>query len=179
MDKLIQKPLLGGLNKKIGQTTLVEVSNTTLLALALPTGKAPGAKTAIKSHFGAGYPSAVKSSQSKDKKIRLISTQADQAFAIIDGRVKSTKTLAAKTYVTDVTDGWIQLRLTGPKASEALERLSKVDLRMPVGGTARTDLEHMGSIVIKEAADQFLLLSMSSSAKSFAHALEVSLENVS
>ncbi|MEM7243434.1 MAG: hypothetical protein AAF429_14735 [Pseudomonadota bacterium] len=179
MDKLLAKPLLGGLKKEIGGTVLSEVTNTTLLALALPNGKEAAAKTAIKTHFGATYPTPTKSSQSKDKKIRLVSTQADQAFAIIEGRVKSTKTLGAKTYITDITDGWIQLRLSGPKAAEALERLSKVDLRMPIGGTARTDLEHMGAVIVKEAADQFLLLSMSSSAKSFAHALDVSLENVS
>ena len=178
MAKLTQKPLLGGMKKTIAGTVLAEVTNTTLLALSLPNGKEAAGKTAIKNHFGATYPAAVKSSQSKDKKTRLVSMQPDQAFAIVEGRVKATKTLNTKAYVTDVTDGWVQLRLSGPKAGEALERLSKVDLRMPIGGTARTDLEHMGAVVVKEATDQFLLLSMSSSAKSFSHALEVSLENV-
>ena len=104
--------------------------------------------------------------------------QPDQIFAVVEGRVKATKTLNTKAYVTDVTDGWVQLRLSGPSAAEALERLSKIDLRMATGGSARTDLEHMGAVIVKEAPDQFLLMSMSSSAKSFAHAIEVSMSNI-
>ena len=178
MAKLEAKPLLGGLKTKIGNAELVEVTNTTLLAVSLPNGKEGPAKTAIKSHFGASVPSAMNSTQSSDKKTRLVSMQPDQIFAIVEGRLKATKALNAKAYVTDVTDGWIQLRLSGSAALVALERLSKVDLRMATGGSARTDLEHMGAVIVKEAPDQFLLMSMSSSAKSFAHAIEVSMANV-
>jgi len=179
VDKLDAKPLLGGLKKKIGEAILAEVTNTTLLAMALPNGKEGPAKTAIKTHFGATVPTALKSSHSKDKKTRLVETQPDQIFAIVEGRMKSTKSLEAKAYITDITDGWVQLRLSGANAMAALERLSKVDLRMPVGGSARTDLEHMGALIVREDTDQYLLLSMSSSAKSFAHAIEVSMANVS
>jgi sarcosine oxidase subunit gamma len=40
-------------------------------------------------------------------------------------------------------------------------------------------MEHMGAIVARTGDETYLLLSASSSAKSFAHAVEVSAKNVS
>ena len=39
-------------------------------------------------------------------------------------------------------------------------------------------MEHMGAIIHREGTDRFLLLSASSSARSFLHAVEASLEHV-
>jgi methylglutamate dehydrogenase subunit D len=39
-------------------------------------------------------------------------------------------------------------------------------------------MEHLGTILLREADDRFLLMSASSSARSFLHGLETSLRNV-
>jgi len=40
-------------------------------------------------------------------------------------------------------------------------------------------MEHMGAIVLRDGPDSFLLLSASSTARSYLHAVEISLRNVS
>ena len=182
MAKLTAISLLGGYKKSFNGTVLEEVTNVTLLALALPRKGEAAARKAISAHFGASAPNPTKSTVSKDKRNRLVQMQPDQIFAMVEGRVKATKTLNSKAYVSDITDGWVQLRVKGALAHAALERLSKVDLRdasFPVDASARTDLEHMGGLIVKEGKDQYLLLSASSSAHSFLHAIEVSLKHVS
>ena len=67
------------------------------------------------------------------------------------------------------------------RAEEALRRLCPIDLagaQFPLNASARTVMEHMGAIVVRVSVDSFLLLSASSSAKSFWHAVEVSMKNV-
>ena len=89
--------------------------------------------------------------------------------------------LSNKSYVTLQTDAWVCIRISGRSALKALERICPVNLDPDLflkDYIARTMMEHLGSIVICENPNSYLLMSASSSAKSFLHALEVSLENV-
>ena len=73
------------------------------------------------------------------------------------------------------------LRLRGEKAREALERICLLDLdesAFQVGDAARTAMEHLGTVILREGSDCFLLMSAGSSAKSFLHAVETSVRNV-
>ena len=81
-------------------------------------------------------------------------------------------------YATDQTDNWVVLRLTGDQAVSGLERICPLDLHesaMPVGSAARTVMEHLAAIILRETANGFLLLSPSSSARSFQHAVVTSM----
>ena len=83
-------------------------------------------------------------------------------------------------YATDQTDNWVALRLFGDQAVPGLERICPLDLHesaMPVGSAARTVMEHLAAIILRETADGFLLLSPSSSARSFQHAVVTSMIN--
>ena len=89
--------------------------------------------------------------------------------------------LSNKSYVTLQTDAWVCIRISGRSALKALERICPVNLDPDLflkDYIARTMMEHLGSIVICENPNSYLLMSASSSAKSFLHALEVSLKNV-
>ena len=89
--------------------------------------------------------------------------------------------LSNKSYVTLQTDAWVCIRISGRSALKALERICPVNLDPDLflkDYIARTIMEHLGSIVICENPNSYLLMSASSSAKSFLHALEVSLKNV-
>ena len=67
-----------------------------------------------------------------------------------------------------------------PDTLAALERLCPLDLaRVPTRGSGRTVMEHMGALVVRTSEDGFLLMSASSTAGSFLHALETSLHYVS
>ena len=89
--------------------------------------------------------------------------------------------LSKNSYLTLQTDAWVCIRISGPSALKALERICPINLDPEIflkDYIARTIMEHLGSIVICENPNSYLLMSASSSAKSFLHALEVSLKNV-
>ncbi|MDX1786447.1 MAG: sarcosine oxidase subunit gamma, partial [Roseovarius sp.] len=70
--------------------------------------------------------------------------------------------------------------ISGPGSLAALERICMLDLHpdaFKVNAVARTVMEHMGAIIARTGEDTYLLLSASSSAKSFLHAIELSIEN--
>ncbi len=81
--------------------------------------------------------------------------------------------------MTDQSDAWAQIILSGAACPAIMERLCHIDTSaaaFPIGSVARTSIEHMGAIIarIKPAArqnDAFLILTPRSSAGDMAHAL--------
>ena len=77
---------------------------------------------------------------------------------------------------------WVALDISGPKARDALERICPIDLHddaFAIMDLARTTMEHLGVIILRTDEERWRLLSASSSARSFLHALETSVKNVS
>ena len=81
--------------------------------------------------------------------------------------------------MTDQSDAWVILELTGPLIHDTLERICLIDcssLAMPIGNTARTIIEHLGTIISRRPDDIhgnpcFWLMSARSSAASFLNAI--------
>lgn len=87
---------------------------------------------------------------------RLVWTGLDQAL-LIGGTLPEGLDAA----VTDQSDGWACLRLTGPGAEAALARLVPVDLRavaFPPGSAIRAPLNHMSSVILRDAEGIDLLV---------------------
>ena len=75
--------------------------------------------------------------------------------------------------VTDQTDAWVVVRLSGPAAEDVLARLVPIDLReraFPEGSAARTLLGHM-SVGVLRAGGAFEILAFRSMAGTLAHEL--------
>ncbi len=84
-------------------------------------------------------------------------------------------------HVTDQSDNWVAVNFAGELAVPALERICPLDLHisaMPHGSAARTVMEHLAVIIARVSDDGFVLLSPSSSAHSFRHALVTSVANL-
>ncbi|MBZ8117210.1 sarcosine oxidase subunit gamma [Roseovarius sp. LXJ103] len=181
---LTAAPPLAGTHHSIDGATLTAPEGLAIVSLALPLGAEDKAEKAIKTAFGA-LPDIGKAAEAKGH--HLLRMGVDQAFVIFDcatpeAEPKIAAKLKGAAYTTDQTDAWCILQLSGPRARDVLERICMVDLHpdtFPVGALARTIMEHMGSIVVRSEADTYLLLSASSSAKSFAHAVELSMDNIS
>ena len=120
----------------------------------------------------------------------LLGLQRDQWFALMtaaDGSASSPadavrEAVGDAAAVTDQGDAWALLALEGPRAVAALERTCRLDLHpdaFPVGRVARTSMEHLATVILREAPERFVLLSPRSSAGSFAHAMATSVRNVS
>jgi len=182
--KLSATDSLGGYDKEIGNIRLREITNQSLIAMAIPQGEESKFKNNIKNIFNLKMPSPTKSVKNKDT--RLLFTQPDQIFVLTkkaeDPENSMAITFGESAYITDQTDAWVILEISGVSSREALERICQVDLDKNVfqlDGMARTSMEHMSAIIIRKADDTFYLMSASSSAKSFLHAVELSAQHVS
>ena len=176
---------LGGFARNFGPVGLRELTDLAIVSVALPLGAEDAAGAALKTAFGCALPEPGKYAQSKDGRERLLRLAPDQLFILFDHATPDAEAaIAARldgaAYTTDQTDGWVALEITGTGSRAALERICPIDLHpkaFAVGQFARTSMEHLGSIVLRSDEDTFLLLSASSSAGSFLHAVETSILN--
>lgn len=182
---LTSEPPLKGFDHGFGDTRLHAPADLAIVSIALPLGAEDTALKAIKSAFDADLPAPGQSVMGKDD-TRLVRLGPDQAFAIFtratpDAEPHVQGLLNGAAYTTDQTDVWSGLMLDGPLARTALERICPIDLHPDAfveGAAARTVMEHLGALIIRTGPDAYLLLSASSSAGSFLHAVEISLLNV-
>lgn len=103
---------------------------------------------------------------------RIVWTGRDQAFLIGDLPAG----LAGLAALTDQSDGWICLALTGADAADCLMRLIPLDLRaMQPGDAARAPLGHMQSVIMRLEAG-FELLVFRSMAQTAWHEIETAMK---
>jgi len=180
---LDQTPILGGYDETIVGIRIVEQRNAALVSLAIPLGGEAAAEKAIKSAFKLALPPVGQSAATSTH--RLIRTGPDQALMLFDSQdalaePATQQALNGACYTTNQTDAWVVLAISGSGVRTALERLCPLDLHpdaFAVNTAQRTVMEHMGAMIVRTNDDQFLLMSASSSARSFLHAVETSITN--
>jgi len=176
---------LGGYDRDFGHVRLRQLTGLAIVSVALPLGGETAALAAIAQAFGTDLPAPGASALSADGRERLLRLGPDLAFVVFehtapDAGAGIAARLGSAVYTTDQTDVWVGLELSGRGARAALERICPIDLHpeaFAVGAVARTVMEHLGTIVLREGADSFVLLSAGSSAASFLHAVETSIHN--
>lgn len=179
------EPFLGGYSKEFDGVTLDEVIDVSLMSIAQPLKGRSALTKAVKTGWGCATPMPGRSVQSKDGEQHLMCLGADSFLAMAMGNItvdKMAKQLGDAGFYTDQSDNWVVLRMAGPLALPALERICPIDLHpdvFPTGAFARTSMEHLGTIILRQGPDEFLVMSASSSAASFLHAITTSIENVS
>ncbi len=169
---LVARPALGGHARDWEGASLVEVERT-LISVAARSGEALD-------FFGGPLPDPGRFAAAGGVTAYWMGPEqwmlaADDPGLI--GRLRDAWGGAAS--LTEQTDGWAQLRLSGPGAVAGLERFCPLDLgAFPTGSAARTVMEHMGAVIAREDdAPTWLLMTARSSARSFLHALETALES--
>ena len=181
---LTARPPLGGFAHDFGEANLAEITDHALVSLATPNGGEKALDATLKKAFKCALPAPGQSTASG--KMRVLGLQRDQVFLFFahDGD-RAMEAVAGKLgeagYYTDQSDSWVMLRLAGPMSRSALERICPLDLHpdvFTVGTVSRTVMEHLGTIILRDGEDSFVLMSARSSAKSFLHAVETSIRNV-
>lgn len=183
---LTAAPALGGCRQRFDGIVLEELPDLAIVSIATPLDGEQALTDAVNDGFGTTMPKVGGSSLSHDGRTRFLGMAPDQIFAVFthdrpDAREVVDETLAGTAYITDQTDVWVALHIEGPGARAALERICPIDLHPDAfaeGAAARTVMEHLGTIVVRDGMDSFLLLSARSSADSFLHAVETSIRNV-
>ena len=180
---LTARPPLGGYRETFSDTQLEERADLVIVSVAVPLGGKAALNKTIADAFGSTLPETGKITTSKDGSIRFLSMSPDQIFILLDetetGSGQRVETaLEGSGYCTQQSDNWVKLRMAGTASLAALERICPVDLdpvAFPEDRVARTVLEHMGAIILREGADSFLLLSAASSAGEFLDAVRESI----
>ena len=104
---------------------------------------------------------------------RIVWTGREQAFLMgvevpaLDGAA-----------VTDQSDGWTTLSLSGAAAADVLARLVPLDLRLaacPVGTALRTQVNHMNAVILRTGDYGFEILVFRSMARTAWHELEAAM----
>ena len=183
---LHREPFLGGYSRTWDDTRLEEVTSLAIVSVAIPQGGKDDIAKVLTDRYSAEVPAPGSSSASPDGLIKIFYMSPDQLFVLFEEDEASSVEAAGKAlgdtgYITDQSDNWVALVLAGSLAVPALERVCPLDLHpaaFPDGAVARTVMEHMGTIIHRRGPLDFLMLSASSSARSFLHAIEVSVDNV-
>lgn len=184
---LASSPPLAGYERDFGDIVLKAPKDLAIVAMALPLGGEDAAREAVKAGYGVDLPAPGKSVVAEGHGASILGLAPDLAFVLFtraepDAERVVAEKLGEAVYLTDQTDTWCGLEISGPRSRAALERICPIDLHpqaFAVNDGARTVMEHLGVIIIRTAADRYLLLSASSSAGSFLHAVETSIGNIS
>jgi sarcosine oxidase subunit gamma len=182
---LTAEPPLAGTDMVIAGVRLWAPADLAVVSIALPLGREDAARNAIEAAYGVALPEIGKSVITPED-TRLIRLASDLAFAMFahatpDAEPVVAGRLEGAAYTTDQTDVWVALGLSGAGARRGLERICPIDLHSDAFGVddaARTVMEHLGVLILRSGDDEYLLLSASSSARSFLHAVETSLRNI-
>jgi sarcosine oxidase subunit gamma len=193
-SSLIAQSPLGGYDIIVNGTRLFEVTCLSMVSVAPLAGSQAAFQTAVAKLFKAGKgdspkPSATIALDRPGKQRCILMPRAqNQWFLCFDddgaNPIDAAKALLGKSSpkqmaLTDQSDSWVILALSGPQSRQTLARICPINcgaLAMPIGTTARTNMEHLGTIITRRPDEDdnqpcFWLLSARSSAASFLHVI--------
>lgn len=150
MPELIAKPALGRAPLTRAGITLAEAEPGRITSIAPYPGQGAAVSAAL-ANLGLSFPGPNEAHGTGAA--RILWTGRDQAFLI---GAEPPADLAAHAALTDQSDGWACLTLSGAGADQALMRLVPVDLRasaFPAGRCIRSALNHMSLILTRTDAE--------------------------
>ena len=186
-DYILEKlSALEGAEHEFNGVTVSEVIDMSLVMAAIPKGTLVKVESAIKKSCGLSIPEIQQSSESSDSSITFWRLQNNQILAYFayegdDAESYLKNKLNAPVYLTDQSDTWAMIRVKGPRSRDILERICPINIDkdvFAVGSVSRTVMEHIGTIIFRDADDSYVLLTMRSFGVSMLHAIQVSVKNV-
>ncbi len=176
VDLIAISPLEGLLPLSIGTVTLSEDDPGVMTGIAAYKGKEKALSTALKKAHGMAAPGPN----------RALGKAGARAIWFGHGMIllqgpKADKALMRHAALTDQSDGWAVVRLSGAEARDVLARLTPIDLRESVfkrGHTARTELAHMMASITRTGAQSWQIMVFQSFAKTLVHDLRRAMERV-
>lgn len=170
MPELIAKSALEGRSLTLGGMTLAEVDAGPVTSIASFPG---GEKLVAKGLRPLGLAMPAPNHFTEKKGARIAWTGRDQAF--LTGVVCPALEGAA---VTDQSDGWAFLALSGAGSVDVLARLVPLDLRLtafPVGRVARSHVNHMNAVILRTGDYALEVMVFRSMARTAWHELETTM----
>ena len=161
-------PCAGLLPLSVGGITLTEVVPEALTSVTPFKGRKTAVSDALKSQVGAALPAPNRRSGAV--------TWFGHGVWLVAGAVS-----VDGAAVTDQTDAWAVVEITGDGVEDVLARLVPVDLRAAVfkkGHVAKTMLAHLSVTIVRTGQQSFEIMVMRSMAKTLVHDLETAARGV-
>ena len=183
---LKQYSALGGFSEQVGTTKLIETGGVKITTLSIPRDKKTDTEQAISDRLGCTLPAVGKTSGSPENGARILRTSIDRLMVLHDTRfdapnAEDYRVPTGLGYQVDQSDYWAMFELSGPAAVASLERTCRVNLdqsNFVVGDLARTMIEEVSTILVREETERFALTAPRSFSHSLAHTLLTSLRYV-
>ena len=184
--KLKVKSPLSNYKSEINKIKISAIQKIEFYSLAIPINGEKKAETTIVKAFNCQMPPPAGCSVSRDYKIKILRLSPDQIFLYFGFQnmiqiERILKELEKSFYITEQSDAWSGIRVSGQDVISCLERICPINLSIDAFGIncfARTAMEHLNTIIIRTKKNEFELFSASSSAQSFLHAVKASAQNI-
>lgn len=157
-------------------TELVEVDLGALTSIAPYAGRQHAVTGAVQKAYGLDFPVPNRTTGAEDRRLIWFGRQ----MALLAGPAP-VAALHKNAALTDQTDAWASVSLSGDRAEDVLARLVSIDLRRAqfrTGHTARTLLGHMNVSLTRTGPDRFLILVFRSMAVTLVQDLNEAMEAV-
>ncbi len=173
---IAKTPLAGHLPVTVGTCTLAEVMLGPVTSLSPYRGREQALSDALMAAHGVAFPAPNRVAQGDG--LRLVWSGRAQAF--LTGAAPGAG-LGDHAALTDQSDGWAGLHLSGTGAEAVLARLVPVDLRAPafdVGHCARTQVQHINALIIRTGEQAFEIMVMRSFGQTAVHEITEAMRGV-
>nr|WP_286193830.1 sarcosine oxidase subunit gamma family protein [Tropicibacter sp. R16_0] len=160
----------------VGATKVVEVEPGQMTSVAPYNGQQDKLSKAMKAAHGVAYPQANGLIQGSDAQAIWFG----HAQAMLIGPAADAG-LSEHAALTDQSDAWAVVNLSGETAEDVLARLVPVDVRLahfPVGMAVRTQLQHLSVSLARVDEGTFQIMAFRSMAHTLVHDLKTAMEAV-
>ncbi len=175
-DLTATAPLAGCPPLDIGGISLSEASLGRLTLIAPFAGRTADASQVLKAAHDMAFPQPNRTTGKEGARTIWFGRE----MALLAGPAPD-PSLQAVAALTDQSDAWAAVSLSGPGAEDILARLVPVDLRAAEfkrGHTVRSLLGHMNASITRTGAETFLILVFRSMAETLRHDLKEAMEAV-
>jgi methylglutamate dehydrogenase subunit D len=176
VDLIAKSPLQDLLPVSTGDTSLTEATPASITSISVHKGREKALAEALKKSHDLALPAIGRTSSKAG--FRLIWTGRGQHMLL--GDKPAARALARSASLTDQSDGWAVMALTGANAGDVLARHCPLDLRathFKRGHTARTEVAHMMAVITR-LNDGFEIMVMRSFAVTMVHHLTKAMQSV-
>ena len=177
MAELIARTAAEGLlPRTIGAVTLAEPAMTPLATLMPLRGQSGALAGALQAAHGLALPEPGRFTSAGAVRLAWFGRQS----YLLTGTMPDAS-LATHAAVTDQSDAWVRIILSGPGAEDVLARLVPVDLRpaaFPPGSAIRTELFHMQAAILRLSGTAVEVMTFRSMARTLIHDLASAAEGL-
>ncbi|MEM9575915.1 MAG: sarcosine oxidase subunit gamma family protein [Pseudomonadota bacterium] len=176
VELVATSPCAGVLPKQVGAITLAEADLGVMTTIAPFAGQEAAVSQALKEAHGVGFPPLDATIQKDGTRVLWFGRD----MALLTGQLPDAG-LAKFAALTDQSDGWAAIKISGSGVEDVLARLVPVDLRPSAfaeGQTCRTLVGHMAASITRTGKDALLILVFRSMATTLVDELHEAMEAV-